>query len=84
MWELESPHISFGNLPGVTEQNTATTSVLQAIITENKWNSYSALSQKTILDLEGTSGLSIFHNIEVPDPNSTENKIKVKIIRFTR
>jgi hypothetical protein len=84
MWELESPHISFGNLPGVTEQNTATTSVLQAIITENKWNSYSALSQKTILDLEGTSGLSIFHNIEVPDPNSRENKIKVKIIRFTR
>jgi NgoPII restriction endonuclease len=84
MWELEGPHISFGNAFNIMEPTGPVTSILHAIITEEKWESYSASSQKTLLELEGTSGLSIKHNVEVPDPNSSQNKIKVKLIRFAR
>lgn len=84
MWELEAPHISFANIRGVQEEPNQTTSVLHAIITEEKWNSYDMASQKALLNLEGLHGLSIFHDVEVPNPNSIEDKIKVKILRFTR
>ncbi len=84
MWELEAPHISFANIGGIEEESNQMKSTLLAIITEERWYKYDATSQKTLLDLEGTNGLSIFHNIEVPDPNSIENKIKVKVIKFTR
>ena len=84
MWELEGPHISFGNLSGVMDAPSSVTSVLHAIITEKKWSSYNQTSQEALQNLQGTIGLSIFNNIEVPDPNSTQNKIKVKLIRFTR
>jgi hypothetical protein len=84
MWELESPHISFGNLSGNIDPIDPVTSVLHAIITEEKWSGYKTTSQKALLDLDGAAGLSIIHNVEVPDPNSAMNKIKVKLIRFAR
>jgi hypothetical protein len=83
MWELEGPHISFGRTRGVMDSGEIT-SVMHAIITEKKWNSYSPTSQAALLNLEGTIGLSILHNVEVPDPNSNQNKVKVKLIRFSR
>jgi len=83
MWELEGPHISFGKIPGVMDSGEIT-SVMHAIITEEKWNRYSPNSQEALLSLEGTIGLTILHGIEVPDPNSTQKKIKIKLIRFAR
>jgi hypothetical protein len=83
MWELEGPHISFGKIEGVMDASE-TTSVMHAIITEEKWSSYSLTSQNALLNLEGTIGLSILHNIEVPDPNSAHKTIKAKLIRFAR
>jgi len=84
MWELEGPQVSFNSIEGVSETNARASSVLHAIIREEKWRTYNLNSQESILTLEGTSGLSLFHNVEVPDPNLPGNVVRVKVIRFER